>query len=277
MTSRELIRKITAVFRQTGIPDPETDAAFLLSHLTGRPALELRLDSDTELPDDVISQYEHLCDLRKRRIPLQHLTGTQYFHGHEYHVSSDVLVPRPETAELVEHLTERFRAVSSPSILDLCCGSGCIGIELAFSLPEASVTGSDLSEDALRIAAENASRLGASVRFVSGDLFASVAGETFDLIVSNPPYIPSAECDHLQPEVMKEPRMALDGGPDGLDFYRRIIACAPEHLNDGGMLAFEIGIGEEMDIVPMLSVYGFHDISVLDDLAGIPRMIFATK
>lgn len=277
MTPRVLIRNTIAVFRQAGIPDPETDAAFLLSHLTGRPILDLRLDSETELPDEIISQYEQLSKERTLRIPLQHLTGYQYFHGHEYHVNKHVLIPRPETAELVEHLTVIFRFLPAPSILDLCCGSGCIGIELALSLPDSTVTAVDISEEALHVASDNASRLGASVRFVHSDLFSSVKGEVFDLIVSNPPYIPSDECDHLQPEVMSEPRLALDGGADGLRFYSAIIPSAYDHLKDGGMIAFEIGIGEERDIVRMLQNHSFHNTRIIDDIAGIPRMIFATK
>lgn len=275
MTPRELIRNMTAVFRQAGVPDPETDAALLLSHLTGRPVMDLRLDFNTELSADILAQYEHLCAERSERIPLQHLTGTQYFHGHLYRVCGDVLIPRPETAELVEHLITELRCVSSPSVLDLCCGSGCIGIELSLACPEASVTCSDLSVKALRIASENAACLGAIVRFVQGDLFSSVSDERFDLIVSNPPYIPSEECDRLQPEVMHEPRLALDGGTDGLDFYRRIILEASSRLNSCGILAFEIGFGEEEAICAMLSENGFQNIRVLPDLAGIPRMIIA--
>ena len=277
MTPRELIRKKTAVFRQAGVPDPETDAAFLLSYLTGRPMLDLRLDTGTVLAEDTVQRYEALCAARTERVPLQHLTGSQYFHGHLYRVTGDVLIPRPETAELVSHLEDCLHDFPAPKILDLCCGSGCIGIELSLACPAASVTGADLSEAALRIARENAYALGADLRFVQGDLFAAVPDEQFDIIVSNPPYIPSAECNALQAEVMAEPRMALDGGADGLDFYRRIIAEAPLHLHSGGILAFEIGIGEEKAIVSMMTDHGFDGIRIRPDLAGIPRMIFGKK
>lgn len=277
MTPRALILQTSAAFRRFGIPDPETDAAFLLSYLTGRPPMELRMDMDHSLPPETIKAYEALCLERENRIPLQYLMHYQYFNGHQYHVDSRVLIPRPETAEIVSFLIERFSSSHGLRVLDLCCGSGCIGIELSLSLQEAIVTCADLSLDALSVAKRNAEDLGAIVNFAQGNLFNAVPDQIFDLIVSNPPYIPSSECDVIQPEVAFEPRMALDGGTDGLDFYRAIISNASSHLSPGGMIAFEIGEGEAEYIVDLLREASFDSILIRNDFSGIDRMIAACK
>ena len=277
MTPRSLILQTSAAFRRFGIPDPETDAAFLLSHLTGRPPLDLRMDMDHTLSPEILEAYDALCRQREQRIPLQYLLQYQYFNGHRYHVDSRVLIPRPETAEIVSFLTESFSSVPALRILDLCCGSGCIGIELSLSLPNASVTCADLSTDALSVAARNASALGASISFAQGDLFEAVPNQTFDLVVSNPPYIPSEECDVIQPEVSFEPRMALDGGNDGLDFYRAIIAGASGHLSPGGMIAFEVGDQEADFVASLLRNASFESVLIRNDFSGIPRMVAAHK
>lgn len=277
MTPRSLILQTSAAFRRFEIPDPETDAAFLLSHLTGRDAMELRMDMDSELSPETIKAYELLCHEREKRVPLQYLMQYQYFNCHQYYVDSRVLIPRPETAEIVSFLSERYLSYPGLRILDLCCGSGCIGIELSLALQEAIVTCADLSPDALSVAKRNAKALGATVNFAQGNLLHAVPNQIYDLIVSNPPYIPSAECDVIQPEVSYEPRMALDGGTDGLDFYRAIISEASSHLVSGGMIVFEIGIGEANLIADLLRKASFDSILIRKDFRGIERMVAACK
>ena len=276
MTCRELIRRASESFCAAGIPDPVNDAALLLSHLTGRPPLALRLDEETVLDPSVIDSFKSLAEQRLSRIPLQYLLGEAPFYGRIFRVDSRVLIPRPETELLCEWALELLKDRSSPRILDLCCGSGCIGITLKAELPSASVTLSDISPDALDLAAENASLLGADVALCRSDLLEAFSGTSFDLIISNPPYIPSADCDTLQEEVLREPRLALDGGKDGLSVYRRIVREAFPRLSPGGFLLMELGIGEDEAVSALLSDYGYESIQIREDLSGIRRMILST-
>ncbi len=276
MTCRELIRRASESFCAAGIPDPVNDAALLLSHLTGRPPLALRLDEETVLDPSVIDSFKSLAEQRLSRIPLQYLLGEAPFYGRMFRVDFRVLIPRPETELLCEWALELLKDHSSPRILDLCCGSGCIGITLKAELPSASVTLSDISPDALDLAAENASLLGADVALCRSDLLEAFSGTSFDLIISNPPYIPSADCDTLQEEVLREPRLALDGGKDGLSVYRRIVREAFHRLSPGGFLLMELGIGEDEAVSALLSDYGYESIQIREDLSGIRRMILST-
>lgn len=277
MTPRELIRLTAAIFRTGDIPDPENDAALLLSSLTGIPALNLRLDTDTELQPDVLSAYRDLSEKRLRRFPLQYLLGNVTFCSRPFRVDQRVLIPRPETELLCQWALEILRDTPSPRILDLCCGSGCIGLTLKAERPDASVTLSDLSADALDMAAENAARLSLEVTLKQSDLFRSLENVSYDLIVSNPPYIPSADCDSLQPEVRYEPRLALDGGADGCSLYRRIIDSSAAFLSRGGVLLMELGFSEAAPVSQLLSEHGFKEIQVRKDYAGIDRMIRAVR
>ena len=275
MTPRELIRMTAEDFRNSGIPDPENDAALLLSYLTGRPVLELRLDTDSLLDSSLVSSYRSLANKRLNRIPLQYLVQEAPFCGRLFKVDSRVLIPRPETELLCEWALEILKDIPSPRVLDLCCGSGCIGLTVSAERPDAIVTLSDLSEDALNVSAVNAVRIAPSVSIRRSDLFEGLSDLSFDLIVSNPPYIPSCECGQLQPEVLKEPRIALDGGPDGCDLYRRIIRSAGSVLVPGGKLLMEMGINESDYLATLLCDQGYRDIEVRTDYAGIDRMILA--
>lgn len=277
MTPRELIRQTAGQFHRAGIPDPETDAALLLSHLTGRPQLELRLDSGTVLSPDTVTAYTELADRRLEHIPLQYLVGEAPFYRRMFLVDSRVLIPRPETELLCEWALEEMAHLPSPRILDLCCGSGCIGITLKAERPDASVTLSDISPDALEVAAANAARICPDTAFRQGDLLEGVTPASYDFIVSNPPYISSADCDSLQPEVMREPRLALDGGADGCDLYRRIAAEAKAVLVSGGKLMMELGIGESGYLSSLLSGLGYLDVRIRKDYAGIDRIILAVN
>ena len=275
MTPRELIRITAEQYRAAGIPDPENDAALLLTHLTGRPSLELRLDADSETDPAVMAAYQDFVQKRLKRIPLQYLLGEASFFRRVFRVDPRVLIPRPETELLCEWALEVIRDMPSPQVLDLCCGSGCIGLTIKAERSDAVVTLSDISADALNVAAANAARLSIDVSVCQSDLLEAFPRSSFDLIISNPPYIPSAECDRLQPEVMREPRLALDGGTDGCNIYRRIIRTAGYALVAGGKLLMELGIHESGVISSYLSAYGYSGTEIRKDYAGIDRMILA--
>ena len=274
MTPRSLLRETAKRFCDAGIPDPETDSALLLSFLTGCDPLRLRLDTDTELPPCILRNFDELVRRRLFREPLQYITGEAPFFGRMFFVDEHVLIPRPETEELCSWCLDILPA-SGADVLDLCCGSGCIGLTLAAERPSLRVTLADCSRNALDIAAKNASRLDVQISLHCGDLTEGLPPSFFDCIVSNPPYIPSAECACLQPEVMAEPVLALDGGPDGLSFYRRIASEASRILRKEGLLLLELGYGEAEAVSVLLQAAGFTGISVRKDVRGIPRMMLA--
>ena len=275
MNPRALLKATASAFRNAGIPDPEVDAALLLSHVTGQPPLSLRLDMTTALPDDVLTRFDALVSRRLTRQPLQYLLHTQPFLGRDFYVDERVLIPRPETELLAERAIAALREHPHPVALDLCCGSGALAVSMALEVPGAQVHAADLSPDALAVTAKNAELLGASVTLHQGDLFSAVPETAFDVIVSNPPYIPSADCLTLQEEVRREPMMALDGGADGLNFYRRIASDAPKFLRPGGMLLLEVGFDQAEAVMALLA--DFADVQAHEDYQHIPRMIEARK
>ena len=240
MTPCQLIRHTAARFRSAGIPDPENDSALLLASLCGGEPLSLRLDTDTILEEPLLSRYELLTRQRLERIPLQYILGEAPFCGHLFMVDPRVLIPRPETELLCAWALDILKNYRDPRVLDLCCGSGCIGLSLKAASPEIRVTLSDISANALAVAAENVRRLSLKADLHQGNLLDGLLPGSFDLIVCNPPYIPTADCAALQEEVLFEPRNALDGGADGLDLYRRLIASADGILVPGGALMMEL-------------------------------------
>ena len=277
MNPRTLLRKTALLFQEAGIPDPETDSALILSFLCNRPPLELRIDSDTVLSDAILQKYDKLASERIRRIPLQYLLSEAPFLGRTFHVDPRVLIPRPETELLCLWAMEKLRGMSGRKALDLCCGSGCIGLTIKAELPDVDMTLSDISSDALTVSDLNAVKLQLDVKTCQGDLLSAFPAHSFDLIVCNPPYIPTGVCSSLQPEVMFEPRTALDGGKDGLDFYRRLIPDAGQVLNSCGFLIMELGSGESDPVSSLLDRAGFSEIEIRRDLNGIDRMILACK
>ena len=275
MNPRALLKTTASAFRDAGIPDPEVDAALLLSHVTGQPPLSLRLDMTTVLSADVLTRFDALVSRRLTRQPLQYLLHTQPFLGRDFYVDERVLIPRPETELLAERAIAALREHPHPIALDLCCGSGALAVSMALEVPGAQVHAADLSPDALAVTAKNAELLGASVTLHQGDLFSAVPETAFDVIVSNPPYIPSADCLTLQEEVRREPMMALDGGADGLNFYRRIASDAPKFLRPGGVLLLEVGFDQAEAVMALLA--DFADVQAHEDYQHIPRMIEARK
>lgn len=277
MTPCLLLRSTAKQFRDSGIPDPETDSALLLSFLTGQPPLSLRLDTETTLSPDVLESFRSLAARRLSREPLQYITGEAPFFGRFFTVDQRVLIPRPETEELCSWALEVLPPSAPCRILDVCCGSGCIGLTLAAERPSFQVTLTDISADALEVAALNASRFHLQVSLHRGDLTQDLPADFFDCIVSNPPYIPSSDCPRLQPEVLREPVLALDGGSDGLDFYRRISVEAAAVLKQDGLLMMEVGSGEAEQVSAILTDAGYTDIVFRNDCREIPRMIKAVN
>ena len=276
MTPRELLRLMAAEMTAAGVPDADVDASLLLSHITGQNPMNLRLDSWSQVSLADEERFRALCEKRKSRTPLQYLTGVQSFLGRDFHVDERVLIPRPETELLAERAIAALRKRPSPAALDMCCGSGCLAVSMALGDPRAQVHAADLSEGALAVTKLNADRLHARVTLHQGDLFASIPeGPRFDLIVSNPPYIPAADCLELQEEVRREPMMALDGGTDGYDFYRRIAADAPRFLKDGGVLLLEVGYDQAAGVMTLCREAGFREVMAHEDYQHIDRMVEA--
>jgi release factor glutamine methyltransferase len=256
------------------------DAETLLLGVLERSRAWLLAHMDEELDRGVAIRYMVMIKLRYKGEPIQYLAGQSEFYGLPIRVSAGVLIPRPETEHLVDRaimLAARFQA---PRIVDVGTGSGCIAIALARHLPEAKITAIDLSSKALIRASESAAlnQVSPRIRLLEGDLLAPVAGERFEIVVSNPPYVPSADRATLSVEVRDyEPALALFAGGDGLDICRRLIPSAFDALTPGGFLVLEIGDGQSHAITGLLSASGFRQIEFLPDLQSIPRVACAQR
>lgn len=287
MNYRELRQEGVRILREHGVPDPEFDARELLFYAAGMDYSTYILKESC--PADAIeTAYRSLIKRRADRVPLQHLTGVQDFMGYEFLVSKDVLIPRQDTESLViEAEKDLLSRTGRVRILDLCTGSGCIILSLYLrnrdKVGELCPEASDLSKKALSIARENAKRLGAEgkICFHQGDLFDfcdQTVSKNYDIIVSNPPYIPSDVIPGLMPEVrLGDPKLALDGGADGLSIYRRLIPGAYERLNDLGSLFLEIGFDQAESVTRLMEDAGFTDIRTVQDLAGNDRVVLGKK
>ena len=236
------------------------DGAWLIAH-----------DIDL-LTDEMLAMFQTLLSRRLEGMPIAYLVGTREFYGRPFKVTSDVLIPRPDTELLVELALERIPPDRSVEVLDLGTGTGCIAITLALERPHVRVTAVDRSTDALKIAQYNADTLNARIEFLSSDWFAELTGRRFDLIVSNPPYIPAADPHLVSGDVRFEPMAALAAGAGGLDDLRRLTRDARTHLKPGGTLLLEHGYDQGDAAQALLRLSGFHDPQSWPDLAGIPRV-----
>lgn len=271
-TLRELLVWGSSFLKERGIAEYENDAWLLLEHVTGLHRAEYFLRQQDRADTETEDSYCRYIKRRGEHIPLQHLTGVQEFMGLEFAVNEDVLVPRQDTELLVEKV---IACSEGKRILDLCTGSGCIAVSVALLGHPASVDAVDLSEKALQVARRNAEALGAQVFFRQSDMLENAEGP-YDMIVSNPPYIASETVASLMPEVREhEPLMALDGGRDGLDFYRKIARTAGSCLVAGGVLWLEIGYDQRDSVSALLQQQGFAEITCYRDLAGKNRVIQA--
>ena len=264
-------RKDSGGLRLPGWREAAVDAWLLFSYDKKVDRTWYLLNRTQRASGEEQEAYLKLIARRCERVPLQHITGEQEFMGLPFRVTPDVLIPRQDTEVLVE---ECLRHLAPGNIfLDLCTGPGCILVSLLHYAKGTFGTGADLSGKALAVAKGNVEANGVEARLVQGDLFEPVTG-TFDLIVSNPPYIASAEIETLAPEVREhEPRMALDGTADGLFFYRRIVQESPSYLKEGGWLCMEIGYDQGAAVRQLMEARGFATVSVIKDLAGLDRVV----
>lgn len=289
----EVIQKSADFLTNKGVDSPRLQAELLLAHVLKLPRMKLYLNFERELSDAELTGLRELVKRRGQREPLQHITGSTSFCGLEMDVNRHVLVPRPETellAELGWKFLEKRQTSDSkhagpetgaPIALDFGTGSGCIAIALAAKCPAASLVALDASVEALTMAKQNAGRnnVGGRIEFLHGDGFAALAaGATFDLIISNPPYIPSAEIATLQTEVRDfDPRAALDGGADGLDFYRRLSVESPAFLKPAGRIMLEFGDGQSEAVKEIFEARHWIADAIIDDYSKHPRIIIARR
>ncbi len=274
MTRKEAVNLAAARLNEAGLSDAGTDSRILFEYITGVTANELFLHPEAEISAEDEVKYTEAVDIRLTHVPVQHITGRQEFMGLEFTVNENVLIPRFDTEVLVEEAMKQ--GLSHMNILDMCTGSGCILLSLMHYSHDCTGTGVDISEEALAVARLNSERLGIPVRLIRSDLFEKLNSEElkYDLIISNPPYIPTDVIPTLMEEVRDhEPVSALDGSPDGLIFYRRIVSESPEFLHKGGMLMFEIGYDQAGSVSGLMDKAGFEDVTVVKDLSGNDRVV----
>ena len=277
MTISDWLGRAKARLEASGCPDPDIDARWIAEDALGMTRADLTFVSDRALTHAQLIRLESMLDRRVAGEPVQYVLGSADFMGLRFEVTPQVLIPRQDTETLAENALIDLRARGgAPALLDLCAGSGCVGLSLASLAPDARVTLADISREALDVARRNMHALGVKAELKQGDLFAAVGRERFDVIASNPPYIPRRELDGLQREVRFEPRLALDGGEDGLDFYRRIAESAGEHLNPGGSVYLEVGVGEAEAVLQLLKAnLPCLQAGTIKDLNGIERVVYA--
>ena len=273
---KDFVKENTDKLDAAGISDASVDIWLLLEHFADIDKGDYFANQNMELNPVVAKEIEEAVEKRINHIPLQHIVGETEFMGLTFKVNDKVLVPRFDTEILVDEVV-KYVGDEFFKILDMCTGSGCIAITVSDMCDNAKVVAADISKDALDVAKENNEINSTDVEFVESDLFENVEG-LFDVIVSNPPYIKTEEIENLMDEVkLHDPRLALDAGEDGLEFYRRIIKDSKDYLKQDGMIFFEIGFDQAEDVSKLLDENSFKDIVVKKDLAMNDRVIFAKK
>lgn len=280
LTYRQMCHNGAAILADAGITDAEYDSFALLEYITGMDRTAYILNGSKSVPEDIAERYDAVIDRRSSHIPLQHITGQAWFYGRGFNVNSDVLVPRQDTEVLVSEALKVINA--KDSVLDMCTGSGCVIITLALEKKLGRALGADISEAALKVASGNREKLGADdVTFVKSNIFSDINvndDELFDVIVSNPPYIATGEIETLTEEVrIHDPYIALDGLEDGLHFYREITQQSMNYIKSGGWLLYEIGCTQAHDVSDIMSEYGYSNIKVIKDLAGLDRVVMGQR
>lgn len=283
MQLKQAVDAAFQLFIENNVPSPRLNAELLLMFVLDRERSYLYAHPERELTADEQSGYDEVVHERARGCPTQYITGHQEFWGLDLLVSPAVLIPRPETEHVVETVLELvkeypFAGPGRLRLVDVGTGSGCIALALASELPHAEIHACDISEEALEIARINAARLalGGKVLFRKSDLLAVYAGEKFDFVISNPPYVGDADADKVQKQVREfEPRIAVFSGAEGMDIYRKLVPQAKEALRPGGWFVAEIGFSEEAKVRELLA--GWAEIQVTPDLQGIPRVVAARK
>lgn len=279
MTYRECYEKGSRILNEAGIEESTLDARLLLEAVCGTDRNDLLVHGEQPVAPEAEEKYLNWIRQRAEHIPLQQLTGEQDFMGLTFSVNEHVLIPRQDTEILVEEVLKELH--DGMRVLDMCTGSGCILLSLLHYSNDCEGLGVDLSAEALEVAGRNVLKVltpekAEHAHFLQSDLFEKVEGK-FEIIVSNPPYIASAEVEKLMPEVRDhEPRMALDGTEDGLHFYRRIIEEAGKHLVSSGMLFFEIGYDQGQAVSELMRTEGYREVQVVQDYAGLDRVVLGT-
>lgn len=271
MTYREEVEFGTKCLTDAGVPDAALDAWYLLQMVCRIERSYYYVHGEEDITQDAQKEYEIAVQKRAEHIPLQYIIGEQEFMGLRFKVNSNVLIPRQDTETLVEQVLKIVKP--GMKVLDLCTGSGCVLISVLKNAPELTGMGSDISKTALLVAKENAKLHEVDAEWVRSDLFDNIT-ETFDVIMANPPYIPTGEILSLMPEVRDfEPENALDGGADGLDFYRKIAGQVKDYLNPGGYVYMEIGYDQGEAVSELMRNAGFTEVEVIKDLARNDRVV----
>ena len=271
LTISGAVREGAKRLKQCGIENADYDSYALLSEINGMDRTYYLMNGSKLLTRVEQERFFDYIERRSSHEPLQHILGRAFFYGHEFKVSPDVLIPRPDTEVLVEQVLKV--CTDGMTVVDMCTGSGCILISLKLRNPQIVIEGADISEEALKVAEKNAKKLGVSGKWIQTDMFENITG-TFDMITSNPPYIPTKVIEELEAEVrLHDPYEALDGKEDGLYFYRILAEKVPEYLTDGGWLVMEIGYDQSADVEKLLKETGFEQVSTQKDLAGLDRVV----
>lgn len=287
-TFHELLTQGIQLLMNAGIEEARLDAWLLLEYTADISRAWYYAHPESEVNEEIVSEYLSLCQKRAEHIPLQHLTHQACFMGYDFYVDERVLVPRQDTEVLAEEALHQLRNMRNPRILDMCTGSGCLLLSLLMELPDAIGTGVDISEAALAVAERNRKNLELEKRAVlvqsdtfSGDYFQKNSGNIsleYDMLISNPPYIPTEDIGKLMEEVrFHDPVLALDGREDGLYFYRRITEQAGKYLKPGGWLMYEIGCEQGTDVSAIMQGEGFTEVTVKKDLVGLDRVVIGKK
>lgn len=277
MIIQEILQKGTEFLQASGNLNARMEAQMILSEVTGKTKEWFVTHFDEVISEKESEAFYTIIEKRAKGEPLQYLLGYTYFMGLRFLVNENVLIPRADTEILVESVIQRIEKEKKVKLLDLCTGSGCIAISLKKYLEKAEIFASDISKKALETAKKNAFENQVAVEFILSDRFQKIPDIKFDAIVSNPPYLTESEMTELQKEVMYEPKLALAGGRDGLDFYREIAEKAKTYLRDGGILAFEIGFRQADAVSAVLSEQNYREIEVLKDYSGNQRVVISKK
>lgn len=287
-TFHELLTQGIQLLMNAGIEEARLDAWLLLEYTADISRAWYYAHPESEVNEEIVSEYLSLCQKRAEHIPLQHLTHQACFMGYDFYVDERVLVPRQDTEVLAEEALHQLRNIRNPRILDMCTGSGCLLLSLLMELPDAIGTGVDISEAALAVAERNRKNLELEKRAVlvqsdtfSGDYFQKNSGNIsleYDMLISNPPYIRTEDIEGLMEEVrFHDPVLALDGKENGLYFYEKITEQAGTYLKPGGWLMYEIGCDQGMDVSEIMKKNGFEQIEIKKDLAGLDRVVTGRK
>jgi release factor glutamine methyltransferase len=275
MTLKEVYLIGKDKIKGAGIDNPGLETSLLISKVFGIDKIDIYTQPDTEIGWERLKEFDEIIERRIGREPIEYLLGETEFYSRKFFVGSEVLIPRPETEKLVEEALNIIGNISSPRVIDVGTGSGCIAITIGSERSDSMIIASDISFDAILVAKENAKRLDVhNISFVHSDFLNFVKERSFDIVVSNPPYISETELCRLEPDIRDfEPIVALHGGKDGLDCIRRVASSTISVLKNGGWCIMEIGGDQNKEAIGILRTFGYRDISFLEDLSGIKRVI----